>query len=786
MRNWLFFLLPLLVVACAPADQKPSGPVDADGDGVPAERDCDDGDAAVGAAGTWYADLDGDGQGDAASADAACDGTGLVANADDCNDDDPEVYLGAEERCNGIDDDCDGALDEELPTTPWYIDADGDGYGAEATALWDCEAPPGTVAVAGDCDDADPAYHPGAPESDCTDPNDYNCDGSVGGQDEDGDGFVACEECNDALAAINPAASEVCNGLDDDCDTAVDDADPSLDRTTATPAYADTDGDGYGDWANSQDFCEMPDGWVANELDCDDGAVAVNPAAAEVCNGIDDDCDGDADDADASLDLTTGSTWYADADGDAYGDDDATTVACDAPVGTSAVAGDCDDSDAGYNPAAAEYCDDPADYNCDGSVGYADGDGDGWAACVECDDTRDAVFPGAEESCNGLDDDCDGTVDEPEAVDAATWYVDADADTYGDPTVTTVACDIPAGFVSDATDCDDAESDVNPGHTEVCNGVDDNCDGAMDEGVTTPWYADVDGDGHGDASVSVSECSPSAGYTASADDCDDLDDSIWPGAPETCDGDDDDCDGTTDEGVTSTWYADADGDGYGDAASSWTGCAAPIGYVSDTTDCDDADSGVHPSATEVCDNLDNDCDALVDDDDPGLDTSTADLWYVDADGDGWGSSSYALACDRPASSAVVAGDCDDSDGTVSPAGAEVCNGVDDDCDGTTDNSSSQYCCSGSGLIHTVPDGCMDDGGGSAGGDAVEVYCYESVARFCLSGESCQWRSGAPSSDDGTTCERSGLGSDYMANSWCSPWEGYYYYYCDSSETAYLR
>ncbi|MFZ5475315.1 MAG: putative metal-binding motif-containing protein [Myxococcota bacterium] len=97
-------------------------------------------------------------------------------------------------------------------------------------------------------------------------------------------------------------------------------------------------------------------------------------------------------------------------------------------------------------------------------------------------------------------------------------------------------------------DCDDEDPRVNPGATEVCDGVDDDCDGTVDEGVTVTSFADADGDGFGDPSSSVEACEVPAGYVPAASDCDDADAGVYPGAPERCDGRDEDCDGVVDEG----------------------------------------------------------------------------------------------------------------------------------------------------------------------------------------------------------------------------------------------
>jgi hypothetical protein len=151
---------------------------------------------------------------------------------------------------------------------------------------------------------------------------------------------------------------------------------------------------------------------------------------------------------------------------------------------------------------------------------------------------------------------------------------------------------------------------------------------------------------------------------------------------EVCNGVDDDCDGDVDEGVLSTFFADADADGYGDPASAVEDCEAPSGYVVDDTDCADDDAGVNPGAAEVCGGADEDCDGLVDDDDDSLDTSTWGTFYTDGDGDGYGFEEVG-ACELPEGASATGGDCADDDAAVHPGAAEVCNGVNDDCDAST-------------------------------------------------------------------------------------------------------
>jgi hypothetical protein len=142
--------------------------------------------------------------------------------------------------------------------------------------------------------------------------------------------------------------------------------------------------------------------------------------------------------------------------------------------------------------------------------------------------------------------------------------------------------------------------------------VDNDCDGQVDEGAKSTFYQDADGDGYGNPGATTEACSAPDGYVTDNTDCDDADASVNPGATEICDGVDNDCDGQVDEGVQSTFYQDADGDGYGNPGATTEACSAPDGYVTDNTDCDDADDDVHPGATEVCNGIDDDCDGNVD------------------------------------------------------------------------------------------------------------------------------------------------------------------------------
>ncbi|MCB9797600.1 MAG: putative metal-binding motif-containing protein [Alphaproteobacteria bacterium] len=208
----------------------------------------------------------------------------------------------------------------------------------------------------------------------------------------------------------------------------VDTGNPETGDSEAGPVDADGDG-------------------VPAEADCDDGDASVYPEAEELCDGKDNNCDGEIDGADA-VDARQG---YLDADGDGFGDPEAFLRACDLP------------SD------------------------YVDGDDD-------CDDADPATFPGADELCDGEDQDCDAAVDEA-ALDAATWYTDADADGWGDPAAPVQACTAPSGTSALDGDCDDGDAAVHPEAIDDCNRIDDDCDLDVDEGVGSTFCEDFEADG---------------------------------------------------------------------------------------------------------------------------------------------------------------------------------------------------------------------------------------------------------------------------------------------------
>ncbi|MCB9765527.1 MAG: putative metal-binding motif-containing protein [Alphaproteobacteria bacterium] len=242
-----------------------------------------------------------------------------------------------------------------------------------------------------------------------------------------------------------------------------------------------------------------------------------------------------------------------------------------------------------------------------------DADGDGVVAAEDCDDAAATVFPGAEERCDGVDQDCDDAIDEGVT---QTWYPDADQDGFGDADGGVEACSPPAGHLATGEDCDDADPDARPNGTEVCDDADNDCDGDVDEGLRSTFYEDADGDGYGRSTGSAQLCGPTSGYAEQTGDCDDGDAAVHPDQEDPCDEVDNDCDRAVDEDGP-YWYADVDADSYGDPANTTRACTQPTGYVAavaddDNTDCDDGSAATYPGAADRCDGDDNDCDSAVD------------------------------------------------------------------------------------------------------------------------------------------------------------------------------
>ncbi len=554
--------------------------------------------------------------------------------------------------------------------------------------------------------------------------------------DDDGDGVVAYLDCDPADADVadpfpiyadddgdgfgaGPASSScvVPDGfatVDGDCD----DLDPS--RNPGTVWFADADGDGFGDATDTVTACVQPAGTVSKGSDCDDSDAAVG----------------------GPIDA------WSDADGDGYGSDATTLTACPGAPGVVFVSGDCDDTDPDRNPETVWYLD-------------LDGDGAGGSSTVaqcpqpmngvvdstDCNDADAAVSPDATEQCNGRDDDCDGDVDDDDddvvfVVGTPSYFSDGDGDGYGTGAAV-VMCALSSGFAASSGDCDDTDPETYPGAFELCDGVDNDCDPATpDSQMLQSWYVDGDGDGFG-AGPATSSCSaPGVDYVLNADDCLDTDGSVSPDGEESCNGLDDDCDGTVDVDpvVGDVQYLDDDGDGYG-TGPAVVACGIAAGFAADNGDCDDSDASRSPGAVEICDGIDQDCDTVIDDGAPGTMP-----WYGDGDGDGYGTSQLTLsACNQPTGYVQAPGDCDDLRADVNPGEIEQCDDVDHDCDGAVDNDVQNFTLyedldgdgfgAGSPVFDCVFDGRVlidgdcDDTTAEVNPDAEEVW-YDGVDQDC--------------------------------------------------------
>ena len=274
------------------------------------------------------------------------------------------------------------------------------------------------------------------------------------------------------------------------------------------------------------------EGGACGPVDCNDANAAVNPSATENCtDGIDNNCNGLIDSQDPAA--AGCPPVCTDADGDSY-----------SVEGGACGAVDCDDSNAAVNPGAAEVCGDGIDNTCDGVVDEGcpttpvctDSDADTFAleggecGAVDCDDTDAAVHPSAGEDCtDGIDNNCNGLVDalDPAAANCPAVCTDADGDSYA-----------VEGGECGPVDCNDADATVKPGAEEVCaDSVDNDCDALVDEGCD-PACPDADGDSFMDAACG-------------GNDCNDLDAAINPGASEVCgNGVDENCNGTSDDTCT--------------------------------------------------------------------------------------------------------------------------------------------------------------------------------------------------------------------------------------------
>ena len=469
----------------------------------------------------------------------------------------------------------------------------------------------------------------------CTDPSACNYDAAATDEDEscafasltfyvdaDGDGFgfgdgtLYCtnpgegfaennSDCDDSNANISPNAEEICNLIDDDCDAEVD-------EFVTFTYYADVDGDGYGNASETVEACELPEGYTNNQEDCDDALLTfqdldgdgMGSSIPDACGSVsNEDCD------DNNAQIFVGATEICgnDVDEDCDGQD----LICPLEGCTDTLA--CN-----YNPLA-EIENGSCTYPASSSVGcngmcIADTDGDGICdpdeipgcthvdACnfnsLATDDDESCIYPEPLYNCDGTcinDTDEDGVCNELEVIGcqdesacnfnaSATdpsectypslpYYVDEDGDNVGVGEIV-LLCEVPtSGYADHPGDCDDTNPTIYAGAIELCNGVDDDCDSEIDEGVLLTFYIDTDGDGFGDNNSSIEACTAPEGYVNNDSDCDD----------------------------TQVTYTDLDGDGYG--SEGWVACGSYF-----NNDCDDNNAGINPNQTEICGNgADEDC-----------------------------------------------------------------------------------------------------------------------------------------------------------------------------------
>jgi hypothetical protein len=257
-------------------------------------------------------------------------------------------------------------------------------------------------------------------------------------------------------------------------------------------------------------------------------------------------------------------TFYVDLDGDGFGNASSTTISFNTPEGYSAISSDCNDTVA-------------------------------------------AMYPGAMEFCNYTDDNCDGILD---SLLYEVFYADTDNDGYGNPMDSIIACFAIPGYTYDYSDCNDTSAAINPMANELCNNIDDNCDGITSDPIHT-YYLDFDHDGFGSFSDSIFSCEPIAGYAINHTDCNDLDTLINPGTSEICNGVDDDCNGAADN-VLIEYYLDNDSDGFAGTPELIASCIMPSGYASSLADCDDEQPSVFPGTVDICNGIDDNCNAAID------------------------------------------------------------------------------------------------------------------------------------------------------------------------------
>lgn len=369
--------------------------------------------------------------------------------------------------------------------------------------------------------------------------------------DEDGDNSNVTVDCNDRDSSIHPGADETCNGIDDDCDGETDNGIEC--DSTSTPVGDDDDTTASGDDDASQ-----------GDDDVTTTPASTTPPEDTPTPGDDDGSTGDDDEATTQPPVSPTPVPPTSPPAETPGDDDDTST----PGDDDTSQGDDDTSPVGTTPPDST------------TPPGGDDDDDGGTATPPGATTSPDVSPTPEISSTPTSSAtpvATPTVS-PECVERPEFCIDNDAD----------------GLSELDGDCDDADAQTYPGAPEICDAKDNDCDQVVDEDY------DQDGDG-------TSDCVDDDGdsQTENEGDCEDSDPYTYAGALETCNGLDDDCDGEIDEDVQTTYYLDVDSDGYGSTGTS--ACTQLSGYVSVGGDCNDADVTIHPYQAETCDGIDSNC-----------------------------------------------------------------------------------------------------------------------------------------------------------------------------------
>jgi len=418
---------------------------------------------------------DGDAQGDTCDPDDDNDG---VDDVEDCEPLNPNVFPGVPEGCNGLDDDCDDLVDEG------FLDSDQDGQA-------DC--------VDND-DDGDTVPDgldncPEIPNLDQLD-TDFDQEGDLCDADDDGDGYADDNDCDPLNKKVFPGAAELCDCLDNNCDDVADEGFADTDSDgIADCCEDDTDNDGVPDGADNckyvanldqlntdgdaqGDACDADDDndTVIDELDCAPLEKLAYPNAPEVCDGVDNDCDDTVDNNFPDLDEDgVADCIDPDDDGDLVPDPDDICPFVADPL-------QLDSDNDGFGDA------------CDG-----DDDGDGDFDITDCEPLNPLVHKAAAEICNGKDDNCDDAVDEPGSAGCVPVFPDVDQDEFGEADGESCRCTLEPPYTSFfGGDCDDNNKFINPAMDDICNGLDDDCDGDVDPIGCEPdatWLHQVSGGG---------------------------------------------------------------------------------------------------------------------------------------------------------------------------------------------------------------------------------------------------------------------------------------------------